>query len=137
MKICGSSGKRRLKSEYGSSVGWKRISERVRLSVAFAFFRTVYMDVVVFLIESMSAVQNQGEAAPLGNAYPVIFPGDRGKIDNKEQILFLSFISADETENTAVSVIGVDPLKPFGGAVQSGQAGIFPVESQEAADIAL
>lgn len=49
------------------------------------------MYVVALFIEAVSAVQHQGEIAPLGDAYPVMLPGYRGKIDDKEQIfLFVS-----------------------------------------------
>ena len=69
------------------------------------------MYVVALFIEAVSAVQHQGEIAPLGDAYPVMLPGYRGKIDDKEQIFLFCLVSSDKAENTAVSVIGVDPLK--------------------------
>lgn len=69
------------------------------------------MYVIIFFIEAVSAVQNQGKIPPLGNTYPVIIPGDWGKINDKEKIFLFSLISSDKTENAAVSVIGVDPLE--------------------------
>ena len=50
------------------------------------------MYVVALFIEAVSAVQHQGEIAPLGDAYPVMLPGDRGKIDDKEPQSLNSFI---------------------------------------------
>ena len=50
-----------LKPEYRRAVGWQRVGEGERLSVAFAFFGAVHMYVVALFIEAVSAVQHQGE----------------------------------------------------------------------------
>ena len=122
-------------AEYCRTVGWKRVGEGIGLTVTFALFGAVHMYIVTFFIEAMSAVQNQSEVAPFGNSYPVIIPGHRGKIDDEEEILFPRFISSDKAENTAVSIIGVDPLKPFAVIVQSGQTGVLSVECEKTAYI--
>ena len=56
-------------------------------------------------------VKQQRVGAAFRNTDAVIVAVYRGEVADEEKILFLCFIAADKAENTAVSVVGVDPLE--------------------------
>ena len=68
-------------------------------------------DLIAALVVAVFLVKQQRVGAAFRNTDAVIVAVYRGEVADEEKILFLCFIAADKAENTAVSVVGVDPLE--------------------------
>ena len=66
-------------------------------------------DLIAALVVAVFLVKQQRVGAAFRNTDAVIVAVYRGEVADEEKILFLCFIAADKAENTAVSVVGVDP----------------------------
>ena len=81
------------------------------MSVTFALDGAVMADLIAALVVAVFLVKQQRVGAAFRNTDAVIVAVYRGEVADEEKILFLCFIAADKAENTAVSVVGVDPLE--------------------------
>ena len=88
-------------------------------------------DLIAALVVAVFLVKQQRVGAAFRNADAVIVAVYRGEVADEEKILFLCFIAADKAENTAVSVVGVDPLEAVILLVQAVERRIFVVERQK------
>ena len=79
--------------------------------VTFRFGLAVGYLIVACLIQAMGLIQDQGVIPPFRDADPVLRSRNGSKVADKQQVLFAGLTAADETEDAAVSVIGIDPLK--------------------------
>ena len=85
-------------------------------------------DLIAALVVAVFLVKQQRVGAAFRNADAVIVAVYRGEVADEEKILFLRFIAADKAENTAVAVVGVDPLESIVLLVQAVERRIFVVE---------
>lgn len=85
-------------------------------------------DLIAALVVAVFLVKQQRVGAAFRNADAVIVAVYRGEVADEEKILFLCFIAADKAENTAVAVVGVDPLESIVLLVQAVERRIFVVE---------
>ena len=88
-------------------------------------------DLIAALVVAVFLVKQQRVGAAFRNTDAVIVAVYRGEVADEEKILFLCFIAADKAENTAVSVVGVDPLEAVILLVQAVERRIFVVERQK------
>ena len=94
-------------------------------------------DLIAALVVAVFLVKQQRVGAAFRNTDAVIVAVYRGEVADEEKILFLCFIAADKAENTAVSVVGVDPLETVPVGIQLPQCRIFLVYMQQVAVIFL
>lgn len=92
-------------------------------------------DLIAALVVAVFLVKQQRVGAAFRNTDAVIVAVYRGEVADEEKILFLCFIAADKAENTAVSVVGVDPLEAVPIAVQPVKGRIFLVDMEQVAVI--
>lgn len=100
-----------LEAEYGGSVCRERIGEGIWLVIAFSFYGAENPGCVILSVQTVLLIQKQGEAAALRNADPVIHSIHWSKVADEEQVFLSCLIAAYKAENTAIAVIGIDPLE--------------------------
>ena len=85
----------------------------------------------------MGLIQDQGVIPPFRDADPVLRSRNGSKVADKQQVLFAGLTAADETEDAAVSVIGIDPLKTVPVIIQAVHGRIFFVDVEQIPEIVL
>ena len=85
----------------------------------------------------MGLIQKQSIIAPSWHAHTVVRPRNRCEIYNKQKIFLGCFVFSYEAENTAVSIVGIDPLKTVPVIVQPEKCRIAAVQMEKIADIHL
>ena len=82
-------------------------------------------DLIAALVVAVFLVKQQRVGAAFRNTDAVIVAVYRGEVADEEKILFLCFIAADKAENTALSIICIDPFKSTPAAVKFIECRIF------------